>query len=215
MLLSVTEIFRSIQGETTSAGLPCTFVRLSGCNLECAYCDTRYAKQQGRRRSLADIIASVRSKAAAGELLCITGGEPLLQQESHSLMTVLADSGYEVLLETNGSLDISGVDPRVSRIMDIKAPGSGMERFNRTANLEELSSRDEIKVVISHREDFDWSLRLMEKHALQGRVPLVFTPAHKILDPALLASWILDSKLCIRLGLQLHKIVWPERDRGC
>lgn len=211
MSLLVSEIFHSIQGESSWAGLPCTFVRLAGCNLDCTYCDTRYARS-GEPMTLHQILDRVNEWP--GDLAEITGGEPLLQQKCHDLCTALADQGKTVLLETNGSKDISGVDERVIRIMDIKTPGSGMADANRWENLDFLRPKDEIKFVLTSRNDFEWACDLVQGRSLTDRVQILFSAAQPQLSPSVLATWILESGLRVRLQLQLHKILWPGQDRG-
>ncbi len=210
-MLRVSEIFHSIQGESTYAGLPCVFVRLAGCNLNCAYCDTRYARQGGEALSRKTIVS--RAEAYPGRLIEITGGEPLLQEETPTLVADLADRGWEVLVETNGSRDISVLDPRAVRIMDLKCPASGESGKTRWENLELLTRRDEVKFVISGREDYLWA-----KGVVAERLPpgpgVLFSPAAGRLDPAELAGWILEDGLAVRLQLQLQKNIWPGVERG-
>lgn len=214
MTLNVSEIFRSILGESTRAGFPCTFVRLGGCNLDCAYCDTRYAREEHTAMPFETVVEKAIALRAQDWLICVTGGEPLLQAEALELVTRLADEGLTVLLETNGSLDIGPVDPRVVRIMDVKCPGSGMQGRNRLANIELLSPRDEVKFVLTNKEDFDWAVDFVRRHLLLEKVQVLFSPAHTLLDGPTLARWILETGLNIRLQLQLHKILWPDASRG-
>ena len=201
--MRITEIFYSIQGESTHAGLPCIFVRLTGCNLRCVWCDTAYAFHGGREMSLEEVLSEV--KRFPCRRVEITGGEPLLQDETHPLMSALADAGYRVLLETGGSLDVSGVDPRVIKIVDLKCPGSGEAEKNRWENLAHLSSGDELKFVISDRTDFDWACNVVRERDLTAKHGVLMSPVHEVQDARLLSEWILESGLDVRLQLQLHK----------
>ena len=210
-LLTVNEIYLTIQGEGTRAGLPCTLVRLAGCNLRCAWCDTRHAWDEGRPMTVDDVLRRV------GELTCrrveVTGGEPLLQHATPDLLRRLCDAGCETLLETNGSLDIGAVDERVVRIVDFKCPSSAQQHANRWANAELLTGRDEVKFVLADRADYDFA-----KHAVRNRLPergfvVLFSIAHGRLAPARLAGWILSDGLDVRLQLPLHRIIWPGRRR--
>jgi 7-carboxy-7-deazaguanine synthase len=214
MNLKVNEIFYSIQGESTYAGLPCTFVRLSGCNLRCAYCDTRYAYDRGDLMSVEEIMAQVASFRCP--LVEITGGEPLLQEGTPQLIKRLLDKGNTVLLETNGSMDIGRVDPGCIKIMDIKCPGSGESGKNDLNNLKRLSPHDQVKFIITGREDYAFAKRLIRSddwpRGFAGAV--LFSPAHKAMPPATLAEWILKDHLKVRLQLQLHKILWPHAGAG-
>ena len=211
-MLIVTEIFRSLQGEASRAGLPCTFVRLSGCNLRCQWCDTKYAWEDGREISLDDVLAKV------GDLGCrrveVTGGEPLFQPQTPALIRRLCDAGYETLVETNGTLDISVVDRRASRIVDVKCHSSGSADRTLWDNVAHLSRRDEVKFVLADRADYEFARAAVAEHGLLGKCRLIFSPVHGRLDPATLAEWILADALDVRLGLQLHKILWPHRDRA-
>lgn len=206
--LRLTEIFYSIQGESTHAGRPCVFVRLSRCNLRCTWCDTTYSFKGGDLRTLDDVMAEVAEYQC--KVVEVTGGEPLLQPSVHPFMTRLCDEGYEVLLETSGSLDISGVDPRVNIIMDLKAPGSGEVAKNREENVKHLKSSDEVKFVILNREDYDWSVAKLHELELFSRCEIIFSPVHGTMDGNLLANWILEDHLPVRLGLQLHKFISVE-----
>jgi 7-carboxy-7-deazaguanine synthase len=211
-VLQVTEIFHSIQGESTHAGLPCVFVRLTGCNLRCAWCDTAYAFEGGRSVSIAEIVAEVERFRCP--LVEVTGGEPLLQPEAFHLMTELLARGYRVLLETGGSLPIDGVPEGVARIVDVKCPGSGEAGRNCWANLGRLRPGDELKFVIADREDYLWAAREVRDRGLVARCPVVFAPVHDRLDPGRLARWVLEDGLRVRLQIQLHKVLWPGVDRG-
>jgi 7-carboxy-7-deazaguanine synthase len=206
--LRVTEIFRSIQGESTRAGFPCAFVRLTGCSLRCVWCDTAYAFHGG-----ADMPVS----AAAGRVLEfgtrlveITGGEPLEQEGVYPLMERLLDAGRTVLLETGGHVPLDRVDPRVVKIVDVKAPGSGMQHANLPENLERLLPQDELKFVLADRRDFDWAVAVVREHRLDERHTVTFSPVWETLRADQLAAWIRDSGNAIRLGLQLHKLLWGE-----
>lgn len=213
MALHVNEIFFSIQGESLYAGRPCVFVRLTGCNLRCSYCDTAYAYTEGRFLSIPDVMKAVDAFSCA--LVEITGGEPLLQSETPLLITTLLENGYEVLLETNGSMDIGQVDTRCRRIMDLKCPSSGESDRNNYKNLELLSPWDQLKFVISDRADFDYATGILT-HIPEDLPPdhVLFSPAHQRLAPDRLAEWILSERLSVRLHLQLHKIIWPNIERG-
>ena len=224
--LKVNEIFMSIQGEGTRAGLPCVFVRLSGCNLRCSWCDTPYAWEEGEFFSIEEILRRVEGLKCP--LVEVTGGEPLHQAATADLLRELCDAGHEVLLETNGSLDIGSVDSRVVRIVDVKCPSSGQHQVNRWENMGLLTGRDEMKFVIADRTDYEFARGVVGRFALASKCPVLFCPvggggAQRIgpqqgclprLAPAALAEWILGDKLNVRLGLQLHKILWPGRDRG-
>jgi 7-carboxy-7-deazaguanine synthase len=213
-LLKVNEIFYSIQGESSYAGLPCVFVRLTGCNLRCLYCDTRYAYEEGTDLELAEIIDQVTSYRC--RLVEITGGEPLIQKETPELTHRLLEKGFEVLLETNGSIDISTIDERCVRIVDIKCPSSGQEKKNDLENLKRLSIKDEIKFVIGSREDYLYAqniMSLIRKSNLKIKPPL-FSPLYNQMEPNLLAEWILADHLDVRMQIQLHKIIWGPETRG-
>jgi len=210
--LVVNEIFYSIQGESSYAGKPCVFVRLTYCNLRCSYCDTAYAFHEGVAMELDEILQRV--KAYACPLVEITGGEPLFQPGVHRLMKLLCDHGYETLLETGGSLDIGGVDSRVKRIVDFKCPGSGMMKSNLWSNAERLTRNDEVKFVIGSREDFDWSVEMIRLHEIDRRCPVVMSVVFGVLLPRLLAEWILEAGLGVRMQLQMHKFIWEPETRG-
>lgn len=206
--LRITEIFKSIQGESTRAGLPCAFVRLTGCSLRCVWCDTAYAFHGGGEMTVDD--AASRTLALGTELVEITGGEPLEQDAVYPLMDRLLAADRTVLLETGGHVSLDRVDPRVVKIVDVKAPGSGMVHANLPENLEMLGDRDELKFVLASRADFDWALELVTRRDLdRGRV-VTFSPAWNDLPAADLAAWVRDSGRPIRLGLQLHKILWGD-----
>lgn len=209
--LRVSEIFHSLQGESTRAGLPTVFVRLTGCPLRCHWCDTAYAFGGGEPLTIAAILERVAAHDCA--TVCVTGGEPLAQAASLPLLAALCDAGYSVSLETSGALDIAGVDPRVARIVDIKAPGSGEAARNRWENLAALRPTDELKLVLASRADYEWA----KKSVLAGRqlpCPVLFSPVWETLPPAQLAQWIVDDRLPVRFQLQLHKLLWgAERGR--
>jgi 7-carboxy-7-deazaguanine synthase len=206
--LKLTEIFCSLQGESRSAGWPTVFVRLTGCPLRCSWCDTTYSFQGGQWWSIDDILAEVAGHGARH--VCVTGGEPLAQKRCLDLMVKLCDQGFEVSLETSGALDIAAVDPRVSRVVDLKAPGSGEQARNRLQNLPLLTAHDQLKFVLADRADFDWAAGMLAEHALAGRCEVLFSPVWESLAPATLAQWILDARLPVRMQLQLHKILWGE-----
>jgi 7-carboxy-7-deazaguanine synthase len=210
--LIVNEIFHSIQGESSYAGLPCVFVRLTGCGLRCAWCDTDYAFNEGVAMSLDAIIAQVQSHACP--LVEITGGEPLLQSSVLPLLARLCDLGLTVLLETSGSEDIAGVDARVIRVMDLKCPSSGESDKNRYANLRHLTAKDELKFVIADRADYDWARRQLAEHNLAGRCAVLFSPVWDKLPLKTLAEWILADRLPVRLQTQWHKHIWGPASRG-
>jgi len=210
--LVVNEIYRSLQGESTYAGLPCVFVRLTACHLRCVYCDTPHAFNQGDAMILEEVVHRVLT--LGDSLVEITGGEPLLQPEVYPLMTRLADEGKTVLLETSGAVDTSPVDPRVHVILDCKTPGSGELEANIWSNIERLRSTDELKFVLCDRADFDWSVKLVREHRLTSRCPVLFSASFGQVNPTELASWILEAHLPIRLQLQQHKILWDPQARG-
>lgn len=204
--LRVSEIFHSLQGESTRVGLPTVFIRLTGCPLRCVWCDTEHAFTGGETLGLAQILERV---AAFGcPTVCVTGGEPLAQKGCLELLTALCDASYSVSLETSGALDIGGVDGRVSRIVDLKAPDSGESDKNRWSNLELLSVQDEIKLVLASAADYAWAVEQLRRHHLDQRCPVLFSPVAGRLDPADLAAWILRDRLPVRFQLQLHKILW-------
>ena len=210
--LLIHEIYRSLQGESTFAGLPCVFIRLTACNLRCVYCDTPHAFAEGRALDLDAVVAQ--ALELADELVEVTGGEPLLQPEVYPLMTRLADAGKTVLLETSGSIDTGEVDSRVRIILDIKTPGSGEVDANVWCNLDRLKPIDEVKVVLCSRTDFDWAVEIVRSQGLTDRCPVLFSAAFGQVDPAELAGWILASRLPVRLQLQQHKILWEPTARG-
>ncbi len=206
--LRVTEIFHSLQGEARDAGRPTVFVRLTGCPLRCVWCDTEYAFQGGQWRDIADIVDEVGKYRTRH--VCVTGGEPLAQKRCLDLLARLCDAGFEVSLETSGALDVGGVDARVSRVMDLKAPGSGESARNLWSNLAVLTAHDQLKFVLADRTDYDWAVAAVNEHALGGRCEILFSPVWGKLAPRDLAQWILDDRLPVRMQLQLHKILWGE-----
>jgi 7-carboxy-7-deazaguanine synthase len=206
--LRITEIFKSIQGESTRAGLPCAFVRLTGCSLRCVWCDTAYAFHGGGDMSVEE--AAQRAIAFGTDLVEITGGEPLEQDAVYPLMEALLEAGRTVLLETGGHVALDRVDPRVVKIVDVKAPGSGMRHANLPENVERLGERDELKFVLADRADFDWALDFVVRRDLDRRHAVTFSPVWSDLAASDLAAWVRDSGRPIRLGLQLHKILWGD-----
>lgn len=209
--MRVTEIFHSIQGESTHAGRPCTFVRLTGCNLRCRWCDSAYTFTGGEKLSLDDVVARV--DAYGCNLVEITGGEPLAQQEAFALIGRLCDAGYEVLIETSGSIDTRPVDARAKLILDIKCPGSGEVAKNRWENLDHLRAHDELKFVIADRADYDWARRIIAERGLASRT-ILFSPVWGELDMKALAEWMLADRVPARLQTQLHKHIWGAEARG-
>lgn len=204
--LKITEIFLSVQGETSSVGWPTVFVRLTGCPLRCHYCDTTYAFHGGSWMSHAEILDTVATHHA--HHVCVTGGEPLAQKSCIGLLSALCDAGYRVSLETSGAMDISAVDPRVVRIVDIKTPASGEMRRNLAANLDLLRPHDELKFVICDRVDYEWARALLAEKDLARRCAVLFSPSQDQLVPAQLVEWILEDHLPVRFQLQLHKVLW-------
>jgi len=212
-VLKINEIFHSIQGESTKAGLPCVFVRLTYCNIRCVYCDTEYAFYEGVDRSIDDIVDEVKSFNC--RLVEITGGEPLVQENVHILIKELCDLGYEVLIETGGSLPIENIDKRVKIIMDLKTPYSRMEKKNRYENIQHLKSTDEVKFVIGSREDYEWVKDIILTYDLLNKVEQVLlSPVFDKVENIQLAEWILQDKLNVRFQLQMHKYIWHPETRG-
>ena len=211
--LVIHEIYASIQGESTFAGLPCTFVRTTGCNLRCAWCDTTQAFQGGERMARADVLA--RALATGTALVELTGGEPLLQPGALPLMRELCDAGRTVLVETSGEADVSGEDPRVHKIMDLKAPGSGESHRNRWSNLAHITPRDELKFVLASRADYEWMRDALRTRELASRTPnLLASTVFGALRPRDLVEWVLADALPVRVQLQMHKYIWPPSTQG-
>lgn len=207
--LRVTEIFHSLQGETSRSGLPTVFVRLTGCPLRCGYCDTAYAFHGGESLTLDGILSRVADLGA--HYVTLTGGEPLAQKNAPLLLRRLADAGYSVSLETSGALDVSAVDVRVSKILDLKTPGSGECDRNLWANLQHLTQHDEIKFVLCDETDYQWAVMQLREHRLERRCPVLMSPVHGRLEPRQLAEWILRDRLPVRMQMQLHKLLWGEQ----
>lgn len=206
--LRISEMFVSIQGEADSIGWPTVFVRLTGCPLRCVWCDTEYAFHGGQWREIDDIAAEVADHNV--KHVCVTGGEPLAQKRCLDLLTRLCDRGHEVSLETSGALDISAVDPRVRRVVDLKAPGSGEVERNLWSNLQHLNRIDQIKIVLADRSDYDWAVAVLREHRLDARCPVFFSPVYGELAPRELAEWIIADRLPVRFQMQLHKVLWGE-----
>ncbi|MCE1243255.1 7-carboxy-7-deazaguanine synthase QueE [Oryzomicrobium sp.] len=206
LTLRISEIFYSVQGEASRVGLPTVFVRLTGCPLRCVWCDTAYAFTGGETQTIGQILYEVAKYPT--HHVCVSGGEPLAQKNCLPLLAALCDDGCDVSLETSGALDIAKVDPRVSRIMDLKAPDSGEVGRNRLANLAHLTPRDEVKIVIASRGDYDWAKAQLDEHALADKCPVLFSPVAGQLEPRQLAEWILADGLPVRFQVQLHKILW-------
>ena len=212
LMLKINEIFYSIQGESSYAGMPCVFVRLTYCNLRCNYCDTEYAFYEGKDYSIERILEEVKNYNC--RLVEVTGGEPLMQEEIHDLLKALCDEGYAVMLETGGSLIIKEVDERVKIIMDFKCPSSGMMKKNLFENTDYLKSNDEVKFVIGDRGDYEWSKEIIEKYSLSTKCVVLFSAVFDKLEPITLAQWILDDKLNIKFQLQMHKYIWHPDTKG-
>lgn len=210
--MRVTEIFHSIQGESTFAGQPCVFVRLTGCPLRCTWCDTEYAFHGGSGQSIEQILAKVDSYGC--RLVEVTGGEPLAQPESLTLITRLCERGFDVLIETSGAIDTAAVDARAHVILDVKCPGSGMSDRMHWPNLDRLTGKDEVKFVLTDRSDYDWACHVLAQYELASRCPVLMSPVFGSLDVRQLAEWILADRLRVRLQLQLHKLIWTPDMRG-
>lgn len=207
--LRISEIFLSIQGESDSIGWPTVFVRLTGCPLRCTWCDTTYAFQGGQWLEIDAILAEVVRHGVRH--VCVTGGEPLAQKRCLVLLSSLCDAGYDVSLETSGALDVGAVDPRVRKVVDLKAPGSGEQARNHWPNLDHLLPHDQVKFVLADRTDYDWAVGIVREHALDRRCAVLFSPVHETLAPRELAEWIVADRLPVRFQLQLHKVLWGEQ----
>jgi 7-carboxy-7-deazaguanine synthase len=207
-MLKITEIFHSLQGEARDAGKPTVFIRLTGCPLRCVYCDSEYAFYGGEWMHFDQILETTASHQARH--VCVTGGEPLAQKRCHELLEKLCEAGYQVSLETSGAIDVSQVDQRVSRVVDIKTPDSGEAERNLWANLECLTSHDQIKFVICSREDYDWSVAEIRSRGLEDKFEILFSPVWGKVDPTDLADWVLQDRLNVRMQLQLHKLLWGD-----
>jgi len=207
-MLKINEIYKSIQGESSFTGLPCVFIRFTGCNLRCSYCDTEYAFYEGRGMTVEDVIREV--DVFAIPLVEITGGEPLMQKEVYPLMDALLGKGYQVMLETGGSLPLKDVPDPVIKIVDLKCPGSGEESKNDYENLQYLSRQDEVKFVIFDRRDYEWSRKILKDHSIDKTAQVLFSPVYDKLHLKDLAQWILEDNLPVRLQTQLHKVIWSK-----
>lgn len=210
--MRVTEIFHSIQGESSYVGQPCVFVRLTGCPLRCTWCDTEYAFYGGKEQSLEEILSQV--EAYGCELVEVTGGEPLAQPDAVPLISALCERGHRVLVETSGAIDIAPIDNRAHVILDVKCPGSGMAGRMYWPNLDRLTMKDEAKFVLADRTDYEWARDILAQHALPGRCTVLLSPVFGALDPRQLAEWVLADRLPVRLQIQLHKLIWTPDMRG-
>lgn len=211
-MLKINEIYKSVQGESSKAGLPCTFIRLTYCNLRCSYCDSEYAFYDGKEMEIGEILSEV--KKLDCNLVEVTGGEPLFQKECIELMKGLCDEGYEVMLETGGSLPIKEVDKRVMIILDLKCPTSGMMKKNLYENVYHLKPSDELKFVIGNREDYDWAKEVVAKYNITEKCSVLFSTVFGTLNPATMVEWILQDKLNVRFQLQMHKYIWDPKTKG-
>lgn len=211
-MLKINEIYYSVQGESSWAGLPCVFVRLTFCNLRCTYCDTEYAFYEGKNMSVDEILAEIDKYGC--NLVEITGGEPLVQEKSLDLMHKLCEAGYEVLLETGGSLPIKEIDRRVNIILDLKCPSSGMEKKNLYENLDYIKRSDEVKFVIGSRDDYEWTKQKLNEYDLTNKAEILCSVVFGKLEPLTLVKWILEDRLKVRFQLQMHKFIWKPEERG-
>jgi len=212
MSLKVNEIYFSIQGESSYAGLPCVFIRLTGCNLRCVWCDTEYAFYEGEWKSLDQIVAEAAQFGC--KLVELTGGEPLLQKESFALVDKLIEAGFKVLIETSGSISLKMLNPEAIRIMDIKCPGSKMEHKNLWENIDYLTPKDEVKFVLADRADYDWAVAVLRKHQLDRKGTVLFSTVFGALESVKVVEWILQDKLPVRFQLQMHKFIWHPETKG-
>ena len=212
MSLKVNEIYYSIQGESTHVGRPCIFIRLTYCNLRCTYCDTEYAFYEGKDIEIPEIMAKIKQWNC--NLVEVTGGEPLFQDECIDLLNELTNQNYEVLLETGGSLSISDVPIEIVRIVDFKCPSSGMEKKNLWSIVNDLQPHDEVKFVIGDREDFDWAKEILNKYSLNEKCSILFSPTFGKIDPSLIVEWILEGDIPVRMQLQMHKHIWESEGKG-
>ena len=212
MSLKVNEIYYSIQGESTHVGRPCIFIRLTYCNLRCTYCDTEYAFYEGKDIEIPEIMAKIKQWNC--NLVEVTGGEPLFQDECIDLLNELTNQNYEVLLETGGSLSISDVPIEIVRIVDFKCPSSGMEKKNLWSIVNDLQPHDEVKFVIGDREDFDWAKEMLNKYSLNKKCSILFSPTFGKIDPSLIVEWILEGDIPVRMQLQMHKQIWESEGKG-
>ena len=210
--MHINEIFKSIQGESTYAGVPCVFVRLTGCKLRCLYCDTTYAYDEGTEMSVNKIFNKIKGYDCKN--VCITGGEPLLQKNVTKLINLLKKNRYKIFVETGGSINIDMLPKAVTRIMDIKCPDSGMDKEMNWENIERLKHKDEAKFIISSKKDYEWAKRITRKYKLMDRVQILFGVAHGRMKPKTLAGWILKDNLNVRFQLQIQKYIWPDKTRG-
>ena len=210
--MRITEIFAGIQGESTLQGLPCVFIRLTGCNLNCSYCDTRYAREDGTDKTITEIVKEANDFNLP--FVCITGGEPLLQEDTSRLAMEFINIGYTVSVETNGTMDASVLPEKIIRIIDIKCPGSGEEGKTFPGNILDVRPTDEFKFIITDRNDFDYACGFARKYDLAGKRTVLFSPSHNVLKPGTLAGWIVQEIPEVRLHLQLHKYIWPEKSNG-
>ncbi len=207
-MLTVNEIFKSIQGESSHSGRPCIFIRLTGCNLRCTWCDTEYAFYEGKPKSVQDILDAIEPLGIP--LVEITGGEPLLQEEVYELMNALLAKDYQVLVETGGGVSVAKVPERVIKILDVKCPGSGEAEKNLWENLDHLNLHDEVKFVLADRADYEWTKEILERHNILRKVQVLFSPVYDRLDLKELAAWVLEDNLPVRVQTQLHKVIWGK-----